>query len=147
MDSQGRFYISDERLHRITAYDPEGNYLFHWGEQGPGEGQMDTPSGLAFDSSDNLYVADTYNNRVQKFTAEGKFIQTIGGDQPEGVSLPWGLAVDRHDSVYVADFGNDCIKKFSAEEIFWPALAVLAGVTVNLPSRPRWQLTTMATFT
>ena len=114
VDSQGRFYISDERLHRVTAYSPEGSYLLHWGEQGAGEGQLDTPSGLAFDSSDNLYVADTYNNRVQKFTADGEFIQTIGGDKPEGVSLPWGLAVDSHDNVYVADFGNDCIKKFSA---------------------------------
>jgi len=114
VDSQGRFYISDERLHRVTAYSADGNYLLHWGEQGSGEGQLDTPSGLAFDSYDNLYVADTYNNRVQKFTAEGKFIQAIGGDNPEGVSLPWGLAVDSHDNVYVADFGNDCVKKFSA---------------------------------
>lgn len=118
VDSQGRFFISDERLHRITAYDPEGKYLFHWGEQGAGEGQMDTPSGLAFDSLDNIYVADTYNNRLQKFTAEGKFLRTIGGDAPEGVSLPWGLAVDSHDNVYVADFGNDCVKEFSAEGEF-----------------------------
>ena len=118
VDSQGRFFISDERLHRITAYDPEGNYLFHWGEQGPGEGQLDTPSGLAFDSLDNIFVADTYNNRLQKFTADGKFIRTIGGNSPEGVSLPWGLAVDSHDNVYAADFGNDCVKKFSAEGEF-----------------------------
>ncbi|MCY4367418.1 MAG: NHL repeat-containing protein [Chloroflexi bacterium] len=118
VDSQGRFFISDERLHRITAYDPEGNYLFHWGEQGPGEGQLDTPSGLAFDSLDNIFVADTYNNRLQKFTADGKFVRTIGGNSPEGVSLPWGLAVDSHDNVYAADFGNDCVKKFSAEGEF-----------------------------
>ncbi|MDE2843932.1 MAG: NHL repeat-containing protein [Chloroflexota bacterium] len=118
VDSQGRFYISDERLHRITGYSPDGNYLLHWGEQGSGEGQFDTPSGLAFDSSNNLYVADTYNNRVQKFTADGEFIETIGGDKPEGVSLPWGLAVDSHNNVYVADFGNDCIKKFSASGDF-----------------------------
>ncbi|MDE2778693.1 MAG: NHL repeat-containing protein [Chloroflexota bacterium] len=118
VDSQGRFYISDERLHRITGYSPDGDYLLHWGEQGSGEGQFDTPSGLAFDSSDNLYVADTYNDRVQQFTAEGEFIQTIGGNKPEGVSLPWGLAVDSHDNVYVADFGDDCIKKFSASGDF-----------------------------
>lgn len=118
VDSQGRFFISDERLHRITAYNPEGTYLFHWGEQGAREGQMDTPSGLAFDSFDNIYVADTYNDRVQKFTADGQFLRTIGGSASEGVSLPWGLAVDSHDNVYVADFGNDCVKKFSAEGEF-----------------------------
>ena len=113
VDSQGRFFISDERLHRITAYDPAGNYLFHWGEAGSGEGQLDTPSGLAFDGEDNIYVADTYNNRVQKFTTNGAFIQTIGDQGPGAVSLPWGLTTDSHDTVYVADFGNNCVKKFS----------------------------------
>ena len=73
---------------------------------------------MAFDSRDNLYVADTYNNRVQKFTAEGEFMQVIGGGGPEMVNLPWGLATDADDSLYVADFGNDCIKKFSAKGEF-----------------------------
>ena len=118
VDSQGRFFISDERLHRVTAYDAAGNYLFHWGEAGSGEGQLDTPSGLAFDSADNIYVADAYNNRVQKFTAEGRFILALGDRGPGAVSLPWGLATDAQDNVYVADFGNDCIKKFSANGDF-----------------------------
>ena len=128
VDSQGRLFISDERLHRITAYDAAGNYLFHWGKAGSRDGDLDTPSGLAFDSSDNLYVADAYNNRVQKFTADGRYLQSIGaqsigaqsiGDEvPDGVSLPWGLATDSQDNLYVADFGNDCIKKFSAQGDF-----------------------------
>ena len=80
---------------------------------------MDTPSGLAFDGQDNIYVADTYNNRVQKFTADGKFLLSISGAEPgtdveQGVSLPWGLACDVQDNVYIADFGNDAIKKFSS---------------------------------
>ena len=122
VDSQGRFFISDERLHRITAYDAAGSYLFHWGRAGAGEGELDTPSGLAFDSEDNIYVADAYNNRVQKFTAEGRFLLSIGGQgtgkEAEAVSLPWGLATDAQDNLYVADFGNDCIKKFSAQGKF-----------------------------
>ena len=118
VDSQGRFFISDERLHRITAYNADGSYLFHWGTAGSGDGELDSPSGLAFDSLDNIYVADAYNNRVQKFTHDGKFIQAIGADGPEAVSLPWGLATDTQDNVYVADFGNDCIKKFSAQGEF-----------------------------
>ena len=57
VDSQGRFFISDERLHRITAYNADGSYLFHWGTAGSGDGELDSPSGLAFDSLDNIYVA------------------------------------------------------------------------------------------
>ena len=118
VDSQGRFFISDERLHRITAYDPAGNYLFHFGIAGSGEGELDSPSGLAFDSADNVYVADAYNNRVQKFTGDGQFIQVIGSQGEGALSLPWGLATDSRDNLYVADFGNDCIKKFSAQGDF-----------------------------
>ena len=57
VDSRGRYFISDERLHRITAYDSEGSYLFHWGKPGSGEGELDSPSGLAFDSVDCIFVA------------------------------------------------------------------------------------------
>ncbi len=113
VDSQGRYYISDEKQNRITAYDADGHYLFHWGQSGSGEGELDTPSGLAFDTRDNIYVSDTYNNRVQKFTAEGSFLLSISGEGQRGVSLPWGLACDRDDNVYVADFGNDAVKKYS----------------------------------
>jgi len=118
VDSQGRYFISDERLHRISAYDPDGTYLFHWGAAGSGEGELDSPSGLAFDRADNIYVADAYNNRVQKFTAGGEFLRVVGNRGPGAVSLPWGLAVDREDNLYVADFGNDCVKKFSDQGEF-----------------------------
>ena len=115
VDSQGRFFISDERLHRITAYDAAGKYLFHWGRGGSGDGELDTPSGLAFDSRDNLYVADTYNSRIQKFTADGRFLLSFGGYGENAVSLPWGLGTDGEDNLYVADFGNDRVKKFSSD--------------------------------
>ena len=121
VDSQGRYYISDEKQNRVTAYDPDGAYLFHWGQSGSGEGELDTPSGLAFDSKDNVYVADTFNNRVQKFTADGRFLLSVSGEGERGVSLPWGLACDTQDNVYVADFGNDAIKKFSPDGEFLAA--------------------------
>ena len=115
VDSRGRFFISDERLHRITAYDATGKYLFHWGQAGSGDEELDTPSGLAFDSGDNLYVSDTYNNRIQKFTADGQFLLSFGGYGENAVSLPWGLGTDREDNLYVADFGNDRVRKFSPD--------------------------------
>ena len=121
VDSQGRYYISDERLNRITAFDADGNYIFHWGQGGSREGDLDTPSGLAFDSHDNIYVSDTYNNRVQKFTADGRFLLSISGEGERGVSLPWGLTCDTQDNVYVADFGNDAVKKYSADGEFLAA--------------------------
>ena len=55
----------------------------------------------------------THNNRIQKFTANGRFLLRFGLD----LSLPWGLTVDARDEVYVADWGNDCIQKFSTEGV------------------------------
>ena len=118
VDSQGRFFISDEKLNRVTACDESGGYLFHWGRSGAGDGELDTPSGLAFDSSDQIYVADAYNNRVQKFTADGRYLQCIGADGAGTLRLPWGLTCDAADNLYVADFGNDCIKKFAPDGEF-----------------------------
>ena len=120
-DSQGRFFISDEKQNRITAYDDSGNYLFHWGQSGSESGQLDSPSGLAFDGDDNVWVADTYNNRVQKFTADGRFLLSANGQGQQGVSLPWGVACDSENNVYVADFGNDAVKKYSTEGRFLAA--------------------------
>ena len=120
-DSQGRYFISDEKQNRVTAYDADGNYLFHWGQGGAGEGELDTPSGLAFDSEDNVWVADTYNNRLQKFTADGRFLLSSRGQGEQGVSLPWGLACDTQDNVYAADFGNDAVKKYSSSGEFLAA--------------------------
>ncbi len=120
-DSQGRFFISDEKQNRITAYDDSGNYLFHWGQSGSESGQLDSPSGLAFDGDDNVWVADTYNNRVQKFTADGRFLLSVNGQGQQGVSLPWGVACDSENNVYVADFGNDAVKKYSTEGRFLAA--------------------------
>jgi DNA-binding beta-propeller fold protein YncE len=40
----------------------------HWGGQGPGAGEFSFPSGIAVDGQGDVYVADTYNNRVQRLT-------------------------------------------------------------------------------
>ena len=112
-------YVSDEATHRISVFDREGTPLSVWGAHGSGEGELDTPSGLAFDADDNLYVADTYNHRVQKFTADGRFLAAFGseGDGPGEFNLPWGLTVGADGAVYVADWGNDRIQKFSPDGV------------------------------
>ena len=75
---------------------------------------------MAFDGADNLYVSDTYNNRIQKFTKNGRFLVGFGleGDGDGQLKLPWGLTLGDGGDVYVADWGNDRIQKFSADGRF-----------------------------
>ena len=112
-DSQGRVYVTDEYLNRISVFDDSGNFLFKWGAPGRDEGEFDSPSAMALDGEDNLYVSDSYNNRVQKFTSDGRFVLSFGDDGT--LRLPWGLTVAPAGDVYVADWGNDRIQRFTAD--------------------------------
>jgi len=62
-----------------------------------------------------LKVADSDNNRVQKFTPEGKFVTEWGefGDGPGQLNVPLGIAVDASGNVYVSDSHNHRIQKFA----------------------------------
>jgi hypothetical protein len=57
---------------RIQKFSPTGIFLAKWGSVGIGDGQFDQPSAVAVDLSGNVYVADSGNNRIQKFA-----IQTV----------------------------------------------------------------------
>jgi DNA-binding beta-propeller fold protein YncE len=73
--------------------------------------------GLAFTSGNDLFVVDSRNHRVQKFTADGRYLEKFGsfGTGPGQFNLPWGIGLDRDGQVYVADWRNDRIQKFSLD--------------------------------
>jgi tripartite motif-containing protein 71 len=74
------------------------------------------PSGVAVDSSGNVYVADSGNHRIQKFNSSGSFITKWDSYGPGDGQFysPYGFAVDSSDNVYVADSENGRIQKFDA---------------------------------
>ena len=49
LDSDGLLYLSDEYLHRTSAFDPSREFVSKWGALGSGHGELDSPSGMAFD--------------------------------------------------------------------------------------------------
>ena len=69
----------------------------------------------AMDSSDNVYVADLFNNQIQKFDSNGKFITKWGseGTGDGQFDNPSGIALDSSGNVYVADWGNNWVQVFS----------------------------------
>jgi sugar lactone lactonase YvrE len=75
---------------------------------------------MAFDQDDNLYMVDSLNNRVQKFTKDGKFIAKWGtaGSGDGEFNMPWGIDIDTEGQVYVTDWRNDRVQKFTAEGHF-----------------------------
>jgi DNA-binding beta-propeller fold protein YncE len=110
---------------RIQHLSPDGSVLKAWGtradiSQGtaPG-GTFNEPWGIAVAPDGSVYVADTWNYRIQKFTSDGKFITMWGyfgqaSDSPQAFYGPRGVAVDAQGHVYVADTGNKRIVVFGS---------------------------------
>ena len=128
VSGDGNVYCTDEyenvvlgfppdKIQNFPDFDPDGEYMDKWGEAGTKPGQLDGPSGIKFDSDDNLYIVDSRNDRIQKFTKDGRYLAGWGvrGDGPGQFNRPWGLGIDRAGDIYVADWGNNRVQKFTAD--------------------------------
>jgi DNA-binding beta-propeller fold protein YncE len=93
----------------------EFGLMTKWGTSGSGAGQFDLPRGIAIGPSGEVYVSDSDNDRVQKFTPNGRFLTKWGsqGTAPGQFITPEGIATDAAGNVYVADQLNDRIQKFT----------------------------------
>ena len=126
----GSLYVADTENHRIQHLSPDGNVLHSWGgfaagtEASPApNGTFNEPWGIAVGPDGSVYVADTWNHRIQKFDAEGNFITTWGygisqTDDPFGFYGPRDVDVDQEGHVYVTDTGNKRIVVFTSDGEF-----------------------------
>ena len=74
VDSSGNVFVTEVNTiygkldnYRIQKFNSDGIFMVMWGSNGSGDGQFESPCGVAVDSSGNVFVADTGNNRIQKF--------------------------------------------------------------------------------
>jgi sugar lactone lactonase YvrE len=87
---------------------------------GAGPGQLSGPMGVAGAPDGTLLVADTQNNRIQRFNADGSFASTFGsvGTAPGQLKFPIDLAVAADGTIFVADEENHRIQRFDAAGTF-----------------------------
>jgi DNA-binding beta-propeller fold protein YncE len=90
------------------------------GGEGNTPGKFSKPRGIATDDKGNFYVADTGNDRIQKFDANGKFVTLFGdpGEREGKLKEPNGVVVDSDGSVYVTDAHNMKLLKYRADGTF-----------------------------
>ncbi|TMB49822.1 MAG: hypothetical protein E6J56_22675 [Deltaproteobacteria bacterium] len=137
VDGSGNVFVTDRYNARIQEFTNTGTFLltFGWGVQdgmaapetctsacqagiaGIGDGQFNSPWGVAVDASGNVFVGDQQNARIQEFTNTGTFLTKWGsfgsGDGQFGSNSPTAVAVDASGDVFVADNGNNRVQKFA----------------------------------
>ena len=119
-DGAANLYVTYPNLTtNVVKYSATGTYLFSFGS-------LSYVEGVAFGKDGNLYVAETANNKVEKFSPGGNDLGAFAG----GVSLPRGIAFDTAGNLYVANSGNNTIEKFSSNGT---DLGVFAGFPLNGP--------------
>jgi DNA-binding beta-propeller fold protein YncE len=142
IDTENRFlYVADAGLDQVLVYDADKHNLIRKigtcckNHTLTSPGDFSKPTNVAVDSDGNVYVTDTYNNRVEVFDADGQFIRAWGknGDGPGRFGKPKGIAIDSDGHVWVADAFQDRVQVFTPEG----RLLIYFGMHGTLPGQFR----------
>ncbi len=131
IDTNDVLYVADTGNNSIRKIMPDGTVttLAGNGEAGHLDGQgraaqFNGPVGIAVDTHGNVYVADSYNDRIRKVTPDG-FVTTIAGGQMPGYrdgpaldalfDTPCAVAVASTGELFIADTGNNRIRKITSD--------------------------------
>ncbi|MCP4544385.1 MAG: TIGR03663 family protein [Chloroflexi bacterium] len=147
IDPNGRFvYVADTGNHRIQKFTTDGQFVAAWGqnstvetERGVAKG-FNEPWDITLSPTGDIYIADTWNHRIQKLDDDGNPIAAWGlfgqyglGDGAIGQSAfygPRGIAIDSSGQIYVADTGNKRIQVFDSSNHFafqWGGGGIVEG--------------------
>ena len=113
----GRVYAMNWTGAYINTYDHQLNVTGTFGGLGRDPGRFSDAYSIAV-HEDTIWVADTYNNRLQQFSLAGKLLNIIGGEEGSDIhhfSHPTDLDFDRQGNIYVADWMNDRIIKLDPD--------------------------------
>ena len=125
IDNENRqLYVSDAEQDLVLVYDADPPYKLIRKIGKPGTkhtstepGEFAKPTGVALDREGNLYVSDTWNDRIEVFDPDGVFIRAFGkaGDGPGFFARPKGIAIDGDGHIWVADAMQNRVQVFTPE--------------------------------
>ena len=145
VDRNDNLWITDLDQHVVIKLNPSGITEMILGQRNTsGEyndelkmGLFNRPADLAFDSEENIYVADGYgNSRIAKFDKNGKYLMAWGtkGSEQGQFDNPHNIIIDANDRVYVADRNNLRVQVFNTQGEFieeWSHLGKPWGLTIT----------------
>lgn len=136
VDSSGNIYVADENNNEIRKITPAGVVSLFAGSPTMATGHADGtgsaatffgPEGIAVDSSDNVWVADSSNNEIREISPSGQVTTVAGSYLTSGhangsgtsatFSMPTGITADSSGNLYVADYGSNEIRKIDSTNV------------------------------
>lgn len=130
VDPQGNFYVSERLNNRIQKFAADGTFIRMWGRQGSGPGELREPLDLAADER-FLYVADTWNHRIQVYDWNGAPLFVVSGEPT--LSSPRGIFA-RDGRIYLADSGRGWVRIFDRSG---QQLKIIGEGSADTPGRLR----------
>ncbi|MFC1716756.1 peptidyl-alpha-hydroxyglycine alpha-amidating lyase family protein [Candidatus Poribacteria bacterium] len=116
VDSQDRVYVFNRSEHPMIIFDRDGKFITSWGE-----GIFKNAHGVHMEADKYLYLADSGDHTVRKFTLDGKLLMTLGTENQPGAdgdpfNQPTDVSVSSSGEIYVSDgYGNFRAHKYSAD--------------------------------
>lgn len=140
-DASGNIFVTDPSNNRIQRFTSGGQFIEAWGWgvddgtaafqvcvsgcqtgiAGTGNAQFDRPEDIVVNPvTDEVFVLDTFNNRVQRFSAEGSFLGKWGtnGTTEGQLDYAYGIDLDASGNVGVSEWGNNRVQWFSPTGTF-----------------------------
>ena len=121
INKEGQVIIAESRGNCISIYS-NGERKKSFGKEGTALGQFLHPRGVAVDRAGNILIVDGGNHRIQKFTADGKFIDSIGSEgvdnKPLQFSNPVGIGISPSEKVYICDNYNHRVQILKSDLSF-----------------------------
>ena len=117
VDDVNNVYVTSQ--HKLQKFTSSGDLIKCVGQKGSNEGECDHPRGVTMHSN-QVYVCDLYNHRIQVFDLDLNFIQSIGsyGEGKVEFDLPHDVAFDDNGKMYVADYGNKRVQMMESNGQF-----------------------------
>jgi DNA-binding beta-propeller fold protein YncE len=120
----GKVYVTDYLKNQVDVFTDTGAFITQWGsndtEPGSALGLFDAPTGIAVDPAGNVYVADYYNDRVQKFDGAGKILSWFSLlPISHELNGPAGVAVSSSGNVYVTLPSKDLVVEYGTSFTTW----------------------------
>ena len=110
--------VNGEHVHSVKPF--QLRPVLSFGEEGSSVGKFSCPWGVAVNANDEIAVTDQFNNRVQIFSSEGKFLGSFGkkGDMVGEFNNPRGITFHNNGNIFVTDCYNHRIQIFSGKGEF-----------------------------